>query len=274
MDTETDHSLHYTNLWTVIDFQAAMPESPLTEARKRGARKRGMVEMNVPSDPRRESQIVGSVPAWTAAAEVEIGPAPSAAAGPAGSARPRFHAGRWAWGGGMLAGILFSASLLVAYLIGYHRGDSPRDALLADIMVRAAAAHGGDTMAMATGTVDEQEGLFVLDFLTGELQCYVLNARGPSVFFAHYRTNVINALGVEQGKKPSYAMVTGDVAFLRGAAIARPAGSVVYVCDTNTGNIAVYGIPWNRTAAAAGRPQQGALILLDVAKARNPDIIE
>jgi hypothetical protein len=174
----------------------------------------------------------------------------------------------------MAAGVLFSAALLAAYWIGHHRAEPARDALLSEILVRAATAHGGDTMALATGAVDEQEGLFVLDFLTGELQCYILNARGPSVFFAHFRTNVINALGVEQGKKPSYAMVTGDVSFLRGAAIARPAGSVVYVCDTNTGNIAAYGIPWNRTAAAAGRPQQGALILLDVAKARNPDIIE
>lgn len=204
----------------------------------------------------------------------DFAPDPAAMATAAPSSASSCPSRPWVWIGGMAAGTLFSAALLTAYLLGYHRAEPSLDGMLAETLVRASASHSGETMALATGLIDEQEGLFVLDYLTGELQCYILNPRGPTVFFAVFRTNVINALGVEQGKRPSYAMVTGVVDFLRGAAIARPAGSVVYVCDTNTGNIAAYGIPWNRTAAAAGRPQQGALILLDVAKARSPDIIE
>jgi hypothetical protein len=77
---------------------------------------------------------------------------------------------------------------------------------------------------------------------------------------------------LNKGKKPNYVMVTGQMDFLRGAAMSRPANTVIYVCDTNSGNFAAWGIPWNRTIAQQGRPQQGALILLDVGKARNLEI--
>ncbi len=230
--------------------------------------------MNTPQDPHQAFEFPGSsAPSPSPEHDLAHQQLDSKPPAEPPSASPRTVP--WGWVGGLTAGMLFSAALLVAYLMGVQQGDSPSDSqLLRETLVRAAGSHGADTMAMATGLVDEQEGLFVLDFITGELQCFVLNPRGPNVFFAHYRTNVIAALGVEQGKQTKYALVTGVVDFLRGAAIARPAGSVVYVCDTNTGNIAAYGIPWNRTAAAAGRPQRGALVLLDVAKARNPDIIE
>ncbi len=40
-----------------------------------------------------------------------------------------------------------------------------------ETVLNASASHGGETFAMATGPVDaDVEGLFMLDFLTGELQ--------------------------------------------------------------------------------------------------------
>jgi sulfur carrier protein len=64
---------------------------------------------------------------------------------------------------------------------------------------------------------------------------------------------VVRDLGIEQGKKPNYAMVTGTVVFQRGtAARAVPALCAVYVADANTGNFAAYGLPWDRTAARSG----------------------
>jgi hypothetical protein len=177
----------------------------------------------------------------------------------------------WVWIGGLLTGIAVCGALVMGYWLGRNHSANPFETAL-----HATATHGGDTMALATGPVDEgDEGLFILDYLTGELQCMVISPRNtPTKFFARFRTNVVQVLGVEQGKKPNYVMVTGHMDFQRGAAAARPGNCVVYVCDTITGNYAAFGIPWNRTFAAAGRPQQGALVLLDVGKARNLEGIE
>lgn len=176
------------------------------------------------------------------------------------------------WLGGVAVGLLLAGGLGAAYLLGQR---SQEGFAIPETLLRATASHGGQTMAIATGPIDEGEGLFVLDFLTGELQCFVSNPRGGGKFFARFRANVVVPLGVEQGKKPDYALVTASVDFTpRPAGIARPGSCIVYVCDTNTGNIAAYGVPWNRNAASTNRLQQGALVLLDVAQARNLDVIE
>jgi hypothetical protein len=174
---------------------------------------------------------------------------------------------RSAWVFGFCAGV--TAALLCGFLWG--RFASPRFEF-PQVPLRAMATHGSETMAIATGLIDEGEGLFVLDYVTGDLFCFVLNPRANSKFNARYHANVVSVLGVEQGKKPNFVMVTGGMDFLRGAALARPGNCVVYVADTITGNFAAWGVPWNRTSAQQGRPQQGALVLLDVGKARNLEV--
>ncbi len=174
---------------------------------------------------------------------------------------------------GMAAGLALAALLLGAYQLG--RSSSAEGFPLPETVVQAMASHGSKTMAIATGPIDEGEGLFVLDYLTGELQCFVCNPRGGGRFFAHFRANVVEALGVEQGKTPDYLLVLGAMEFTpRQPGVARPGHCVAYVCDANTGNIAAFGVPWNRNAASTGQPQRGALVLLDVAKARNLNVIE
>ena len=119
-------------------------------------------------------------------------------------------------------------------------------------------------MAVATGPVDEDvEGFFVLDFLTGDLQCQVINSR-VGKFGALFRANVRADLGVGQSKKPKFLMVTGLASFNRGAGAIRPGLSAIYVIDANTGKFAAYGVPWSRQLANTVRPQAGALRLLDV----------
>jgi hypothetical protein len=130
---------------------------------------------------------------------------------------------------------------------------------------------------MASGVIDEDiEGLFTLDYLTGELQCWVLYTRAPNPAFGGvFKHNVLQDLGVQQGKgKPNYVMVTGQANFQRGAGAMAPAGTVVYVADGNTGNFAAYTIFWNRTAARSLQAHQGPFTLLATGKARTLEIRE
>jgi hypothetical protein len=162
---------------------------------------------------------------------------------------------------------------------GWSRGGalSPVDRmvqLLGQRQLRGSTAATGDSFAMATGPIDsEVEGLYMLDFLTGDLQCVVLNYR-TAKFAAMFRANVLNDLGVDPAKKPKYLMTTGAINFPRGATAARPGNSVVYVLETTTGNYAAYGIPWRRELAATGRLQTAALVLLDVGMARTAALRE
>ena len=89
-----------------------------------------------------------------------------------------------------------------------------------------------------------------------------------------FKYNVINDLGVQQGKDPNYVMVTGQTQFLRGTGSQTPAMCVLYVMDANTGNFAAYGLAWNRTMARGPQVQTGTLTLLQPGKARTLEIRE
>ncbi len=137
-------------------------------------------------------------------------------------------------------------------------------------LINATAAVTSEKYSIATGVVSEEsEGLFVLDHNSGLLQCNVIYPRTGGQFMAQFTINVAETLGTA-GKAGNYMIVTGHAQFPR--ASNRPAAStVVYVMDTATGNYASYGIPFDRVAMNANRPQQGALILLSTGSA-NPVI--
>ena len=176
----------------------------------------------------------------------------------------------WMLASGLAAGLALGVALVIGTVIGMSHS-APPGWQLPETLLHATASHGSDTMALATGPIDDAEGLYVLDYLTGELHCYVMNTR-TGKFNAHFAVNVVQALGVEQGRKPKYVMVTGAASFARGAGAARLADSLIYVCDTNTGNFAAFGVPWIRGLASTNRPQVGAMTLLDVGKARSVEI--
>ena len=147
--------------------------------------------------------------------------------------------------------------------------------LLARVGLNADSAAVGKTMAMCTGRIDEDvEGLYVLDFTTGNLFCWVLNTRGGG-FLAQYVTNVRQDFGaLEQGRNPEYLMVTGFVNVAGGAgADGRPADSIVYVADANSGAVVGYTLVWNRARAAAGGAQGGGLIKVAQGLARDASLI-
>ncbi|GIW91212.1 MAG: hypothetical protein KatS3mg109_1659 [Pirellulaceae bacterium] len=184
------------------------------------------------------------------------------------------NTGRWwriGWqerAGWLLLG--FALAVLATGLWVWH--DASRQRQGWPKVLQATATHGGQSMALATGRIEDGEGLFILDYLTGDLHCFVIYPRFGPNFLAHFQTNVIQVLGVQPGKKPDYLMVTGEMDFRQGAGLNRPAGTVVYVADANTGKFAAFGIPWNRQAANVGQPQQGPLVLLSAGQARNIEL--
>jgi hypothetical protein len=139
--------------------------------------------------------------------------------------------------------------------------------------LHATATDSGETFAIATGFVsDGIEGIFFLDFLSGDMQCWVMHARTGQTG-GYFVQNVVADLGVEVGRKnPRYLMVTGQAQMQRGASFMKPCDSLVYVADANTGNFAVYALPWNRQAMAVNRPQQAPMMLVFKGSARNLQI--
>jgi hypothetical protein len=174
---------------------------------------------------------------------------------------------------GLSIGLLVGVGMMIGTLTTIYHGPTS-EIQVPETILHATASHSGETFAMATGLIDtDVEGLFTLDYLTGDLKCWVLNPRAPQVgWVGAFQHNVIADLGVQQGKDPSYVMVTGQANFQRGGAATSPASCAVYVADANTGNFAAYTIMWNRTLARAGTLQTGMFTPILSGKARTLEI--
>ena len=182
---------------------------------------------------------------------------------------------------GLSSGIFMSAVLGAGFSIGwFSRGTTDSasqatDGIPQDILLRAASASGGKSMAMATGQIDENvEGLFVLDYTSGNLFCWVIDRRGGG-FLGQFQTNVRADFGpIEQGRTPDYVMVTGFLQTAGGAvAQGQPARCVCYVADSNTGVVVGYSLLWSRTRQQQSQPQQGALVKVANGIARDNSVI-
>lgn len=135
--------------------------------------------------------------------------------------------------------------------------------------LHASATDSGETFAMATGLIaDGVEGVFFLDFLTGDLQCWVMNNRTGQMG-GHFKHNISRDLGIIQGKTPRFLMVTGVAPMTRGSSGIRPADCIVYVADAKSGNFAAYALPFNRNAFNANAPQIAPMKLIGKGSARN-----
>ena len=178
----------------------------------------------------------------------------------------------WVLLGGLLVGAGVALGLWAGRGGGHANDWLDRFPDLPGKVLHASSATSGDSFAIATGPIDQDaEGVFVVDFLTGNLQCSVLNKR-TAKFSALFRTNVARDLGVSKNAK--YQIVTGSVNFSHGASIVRPGMSVVYVLDTSSGKMIAYGIPWQREAATTGRPQIGSLLPIDALRVRTVSVRE
>jgi hypothetical protein len=178
---------------------------------------------------------------------------------------------------GLAIGLATTAGVLLSQRsresVSQRAGDPVRSSF-DEIKLHAMGAMGSETLAISTGPVDEEsEGVFFLDYLTGDLQCYVMNPR-VGKFTGWFKTNVVKDLPVEKGKKPAYIMATGAWNPTRGGGNARPAQCVVYVCDSNTGLFTAYTFPWVKGTGSSLQTQASPMITLDGGRARNLDLRE
>ncbi len=150
--------------------------------------------------------------------------------------------------------------------IGFWLAGKPAPQSLPQMLAASAAA--SDNMAVATGKIGkDSEGIFFLDFTTGDLQCLVYYPRAGG-FGAHYYTNVVPSLG-GGGKNSKYLMVTGEATVTGSSGGSRPGASLVYVTDTTTGIFAAYAVPWDQTSESSGRVQSGGLVFVGGGPIRN-----
>ncbi|MCU0961318.1 MAG: hypothetical protein MUF48_14570 [Pirellulaceae bacterium] len=181
--------------------------------------------------------------------------------------------------GALAVGFALGLLVGVGMLIGAWTTLAVRPAAMLAIpetALRASATDSGEMFAIATGAIaDGVEGVFFLDFLTGSLECWVINGRTRQMGGHFFVPNVGDNLGVIPGqgqKNPRYLMVTGVAPMQRGSGGFQPADSLVYVADANTGNFAIYAIPWNRQATVTNRPQELPMVVLLTGSARNREI--
>ena len=171
---------------------------------------------------------------------------------------------------GVGCGLLFGVGMVIGTIVGISTTATPIASTagfeIDGKVLQAAAGDSSDKFAIATGKIsDTAEGVFMLDGLTGDLQCLVPYTR-TGAFGGLFKTNVFNDLKIQGTKTPRFIMVTGEANF---SGNGRPGNCIVYIVDASTGNYAAYGVPWNRQMETAGRAQQGKLLGLTSGQARN-----
>ena len=140
---------------------------------------------------------------------------------------------RWMW-----MGVGLAAGLAVAFVWPSEHA-------------RAAVSDRNDKFAMVTAEVDftqTVEGVFVLDFLTGQIRGAIPNPQGGG-FVALYARSVAGDFQVDPSQPGNYAIVSGKLNPQRGGRGAQPSSSVLYVAELNSGKVIMYTFP----APAAGR---------------------
>lgn len=124
------------------------------------------------------------------------------------------------------------------------------------MVLRADSAARGKGVSLATGQVDSSvEGLFVLDHVTGRLECWVLNTRTLAVA-ARYQADVSKELESDKAGDADFVLTTGRFLFEGGVqGNLRPGRCVCYVADGNSGKVVGYGLKFNRQAMLQGNQQ-------------------
>jgi hypothetical protein len=153
--------------------------------------------------------------------------------------------------------VLVASVATVAYQFGARQ---PRLSSLSDAVLHATATHGGTNVAVATGAVgDDAEGVFILDYLTGNLQCWVFSPRYGQ-FGGKFETNIGAQLPLT--KNAEYLLVTASTNTPSTSGNARPAPTICYVVDPKSGVFAGYTFPWNRSMELGGQVQKAPMICI------------
>lgn len=162
-----------------------------------------------------------------------------------------------------LAACLVAGLMVVGIFVGVWVTQNsfahPTSDTASPLQLMADSASRGKNVSMATGLVDDgNEGLYILDHLNGNLQCWVLNTRTNEVG-GIYRTNVLEALpGIKAGGDLDFVLTTGYFDFNnRGNQV--PAKSIAYVAEGKSGAVIGFSFQFDKTAIQRGMVQEGVL---------------
>lgn len=115
-----------------------------------------------------------------------------------------------------------------------------------------------DKFALVTAqfdTTDFVEGVFTLDFLTGQLRGSVIN---PSTgrFSVLYARNIAADFNVNPSRPGTYAIVAGRTN-MNASVGGRPAASCIYIAELTSGRVIAYSFPAASGAALPLTPIDG-----------------
>ncbi len=175
----------------------------------------------------------------------------------------------------IIGGLMVSTTLLGA-VVGslLTLGNDSPSIDLEPLKLHAASAARGKSISLATGWIDESvEGIYILDHMTGNLQCWVLSPKTGKISGV-YTANVNVGLETDVAGEKDYVMSTGSFVFSGGSSGARvPARSVVYVAEGNSGNVAAFGLQYDKaTIRRGGGVDNGTLELIGKAPARGAGV--
>ena len=115
------------------------------------------------------------------------------------------------------------------------------------------AASGNDRDAkfgiLTTPMARNVEGVFVLDYLTGQLSGAVLNP-ATGTFNHTYSRKIADDFQVDAKAKPSYVFVAGQAVLPRNQLARFPGASVIYIGDKASGRVIAYKVNFPQTRAA------------------------
>ena len=116
----------------------------------------------------------------------------------------------------------------------------------------------------AVGIDDPIDGVFILDFLTGQLKGAVMN-RQAMRFTSYYMRNLADDFGVKGDEDPHYCIVSGYSQMPAGNGVTFASG-VLFIGELTSGKVAAYSFPFNEAGSGGVVP----LTLLDAFQFKTP----
>ena len=172
---------------------------------------------------------------------------------------------------GLAFGFMVCVGLVAGFsaYFGSQAANGNSNSLELPLELQAATSARSDSLSMATGAIEGQvEGLWLLDHVTGNLQCWVLNPRTGGVA-AIYSKNVTGDLAVGNVADADLMMVTGVFLYDgRRLGNARPGQCICYVAEAKSGNVVGYGFFFNNNVKKQGGVQAGPLEIVCKGKVR------
>lgn len=169
----------------------------------------------------------------------------------------------------MTALVFVAAAAFLGTYFGNQASQGSFDSEL-PVVLKADSAAAGKSLSMATGIVDQDrgvEGLFVLDHLSGNIQCWVTNPRNGNIAGV-YTGNANKDLELSKGGDSDFVMVVGEINVIGQRGNVVPAGCICYVGDGNSGKVVGYTFSYDKQLINRNGKQNGPLNVIAKGVAR------